>query len=351
MRMQTVNGSSQEMAGCLEMLEMDVEGIKTWVHAYVVPDAPYRLLLGRPWQKLVHLSKSKDADNVRITITDPLNTSNTHTITTLPCPWPSLLQTLALTAAIFSSIPPPSSPMKTLPGRQAQQTSIMPSSHSNPLSIPSITSPSFAELLLQENFEVDPGCRVFLYKKVANKVKPVATTMPAHAHIIRHIPKDPLQSLPLLSQNPPTFHPGSHLSQNRMNKLGIFKKNFLWPEEHKLAAHVLSNNKLALAWDESEKGRFQEDYFPPIIIPTIEHTPWADQQPPIPPGICDEVIKLIKSKITSGVYEASNSSYQSKWFCVAKKNGSICIVHDLQKLNSVTVKDAATMPYVKLFVE
>ncbi|KIK32962.1 hypothetical protein CY34DRAFT_42394, partial [Suillus luteus UH-Slu-Lm8-n1] len=50
MHMQTANGGSQEMAGCLEMLEIDVEGIKTWAHAYVVPDAPYRLLLGRPWQ-------------------------------------------------------------------------------------------------------------------------------------------------------------------------------------------------------------------------------------------------------------------------------------------------------------
>lgn len=110
MRMQTANGSSQEMAGCLEMLEIEVEGIKTWVHAYIVPDAPYRLLLGRPWQKLVRLSKSEDANNVHITITDPINISNTHTITTLPRPWPSPPQSLALTAAVFSILPPPSNP-------------------------------------------------------------------------------------------------------------------------------------------------------------------------------------------------------------------------------------------------
>lgn len=198
---------------------------------------------------------------------------------------------------------------------------------------------------------MDLGRHIFLYKKVANKVKPVATTMPAHARIIRCIPEDPLQSLPLLSQNPPAFHPGSRLSQNRMDDLGVFKNDFLWPEECKLAAQVLSNNELALAWDESEKGRFRDDYFPPVIIPTIEHIPWADCQPPIPPSIRDEVIRLIKSKIASGVYEASNSSYQSKLFCIAKKNGSVRIVHDLQKLNSVTVKDAATMPYIELFAE
>jgi hypothetical protein len=55
MRMQTANGSSQGMSGCLEMLEIDVDGIKTWAHACVIADAPYRLLLGRPWQRLVRL--------------------------------------------------------------------------------------------------------------------------------------------------------------------------------------------------------------------------------------------------------------------------------------------------------
>ncbi|KAG2336474.1 hypothetical protein BDR05DRAFT_896667, partial [Suillus weaverae] len=71
MRMQTANGGSQEMAGCLEMLEIGVEGIKTWAHAYVVPEAPYRLLLGRPWQHLVRLSKAEDTDSVHVSVHNP----------------------------------------------------------------------------------------------------------------------------------------------------------------------------------------------------------------------------------------------------------------------------------------
>ncbi|KAG2069209.1 hypothetical protein BDR04DRAFT_992891, partial [Suillus decipiens] len=71
MRMQTANGGAKDMGGCIEMLEIDVEGIKTWAHAYIVLDAPYRLLLGRPWQKLVHLSKSEDTEHVYVTIRDP----------------------------------------------------------------------------------------------------------------------------------------------------------------------------------------------------------------------------------------------------------------------------------------
>ncbi|KAG2096553.1 uncharacterized protein F5147DRAFT_583972, partial [Suillus discolor] len=53
MHMQTANGGSQDMSGCLEMLEINVDGIKMWAHAYVIADAPYCLLLGCPWQRLV----------------------------------------------------------------------------------------------------------------------------------------------------------------------------------------------------------------------------------------------------------------------------------------------------------
>jgi len=103
MHMQTANGSSQELAGCLEMLEIEVEGIKSWAHAYVVPDAPYRLLLGRPWQKLIKLSKYEDTNDVYITIWDPLKSSNIRTVATSPRPWPH--PSLALTAAAISTVP------------------------------------------------------------------------------------------------------------------------------------------------------------------------------------------------------------------------------------------------------
>ncbi|KAG2338061.1 hypothetical protein BDR05DRAFT_859288, partial [Suillus weaverae] len=101
------------------------------------------------------------------------------------------------------------------------------------------------------------------------------------------------------------FDIGKHLTQQCIDELGVFTNEFLWPEERKLTAQVLTNNEFALAWDETEKGQFHDDYFSPVIIPTVEHVPWAHRQPPIPPGIKEEVIKLIKSKIASGVYEPS----------------------------------------------
>ena len=64
-----------------------------------------------------------------------------------------------------------------------------------------------------------------------------------------------------------------------------------------------------------------------------------------------DVIDLIKKKIAAGVYEPSDTSYCSRWFCVKKKNGSLRIVHNLQPLNAVTIRNAAVPPFVDQFVE
>ncbi|KAG0701247.1 hypothetical protein DFH29DRAFT_1000435 [Suillus ampliporus] len=410
MWMQMANGGSQEMAGCLEMLEIDIEGIKTWAHAdsNVVQTVkttpcpwphPSLALMAAALLSLSHpQAVSKGPSNptpsydgtaiiyrptnqplptmapqscIGPTINQPFLNDGTsimyktidqsfHTTSAIiPQQPPMINQSFHTTSQSFPMTGQPSSqpaPRISIAQSSSQPAPRISTARSNnsgvfPIPISSLTLSPFSEFLLQENFDVNPTCRTFTYKKVANKVKPVATTMPAHARIIRRFPEDPLGSLPVLFPTPPEFVPGKRLMQDRIEELGIFQNEFLWPEEQKLVAHVLTNNELALAWDETEKGRFRDDYFPPVIIPTIEHIPWTHHQSSIPPGIKEEVIKLIKSKITSGVYEASNSSYQSRWFCVAKKNGSVRIIHDLQQLNSVTVKDAATMPYVEIFTE
>jgi hypothetical protein len=119
-----------------------------------------------------------------------------------------------------------------------------------------LTFSSFTEFLLQAHFNIDPAHHTFAYKKVANKVKPVPTMMPAHARIICKFPKNPLASLPILLPTPPAFIPGKQLTQDHMDELGVFKNKFLWSKECKFAAQVLMNNELALAWDEMEKGCF-----------------------------------------------------------------------------------------------
>jgi hypothetical protein len=97
-------------------------------------------------------------------------------------------------------------------------------------------------------------------------------------------------------------------------------------------------------WDDSEQGHFRLDFFPPIEIPTVAHQPWIQHNIPIPPGIYEEVCGIIKTKISAGVYEPSNSSYRSRWFCVLKKDGRLCIVHSLEPLNAVTIQHSSITP-------
>ncbi|KAG9219834.1 hypothetical protein CCMSSC00406_0009390 [Pleurotus cornucopiae] len=153
------------------------------------------------------------------------------------------------------------------------------------------------------------------YKKVANRIKPVATTLPAEYRIVRRDPPDILADLSPLPTHPPDFSPSKCYTQERFEKQNIDPTNWLWPEEKKLAHFILRDKEFAFAWEEPEKGRFSSEWFDPVIIPTVEHVPWALRNIPIPPGIYSRVIDIIKDKIASGVYEDSSSSYRSRWFC------------------------------------
>jgi hypothetical protein len=94
---------------------------------------------------------------------------------------------------------------------------------------------------------------------------------------------------------------------------------------------------VATLFIDTERGTLKESYFSPYVMPTVPHDPWAFKIIPIPPGIRDKVIELLKEKMAAGVYEPSQSSYRSKWFCVAKKDGKLHIVHDLQPLNKILI--------------
>ena len=159
------------------------------------------------------------------------------------------------------------------------------------------------------------------YKRVDRRVKPVPGVFPEDARVERRFPEDPLLSLPPLSPHPPEFTSGERLTEERLQDMKINEDGFLWPEEEKLFAHILKLNEQALAFQESHRGTFREDYFTPYIIPVVPHEPWEFANIPIPPGIKEKVIALLKEKIGAGVYEPSQSSYRSRWFCVVKKNG------------------------------
>jgi hypothetical protein len=197
----------------------------------------------------------------------------------------------------------------------------------------------------------DGEIKCYKYKKVEDRVRPVPAIMPEDVKVKRTLPEDPLKSLPVLPTHAPDFVPTKKMTSERMEKLDIDNNTDLTEGEKRLLKHVLVLNERSIAFEENERGTFRRDYFTDYQIPVTSHVPWVDKNIPLPPGHRDEIIRLLKEKIDAGVYEKAQSSYRSRWFCVQKKNGELRIVHDLQKLNGVTIRDTGVPPILDEFVE
>ena len=190
------------------------------------------------------------------------------------------------------------------------------------------------------------------YKPVALKTRPVLGELAEKFRIIRNVKGDPLEHLPVLNPNPPKFTPCGRYTQERKELFDKANEGFLWPAERDLLHHFMCLHNDGFAWTDSERGHFREDFFPPVDIPVVPHTPWVLRNIPIPPGIYKDVCALIKKKIDAGVFEPSNSSYRSRWFCVTKKDGkSLRIVQSLEPLNKVTIQHSGVPPFTEQLAE
>ncbi|MBW0570049.1 hypothetical protein O181_109764 [Austropuccinia psidii MF-1] len=126
---------------------------------------------------------------------------------------------------------------------------------------------------------------------------------------------------------------------------------WLSEEETNLLKNVILQREKAIAFCEEERGVLKHSYGKPYKIPAISHETWQKKPIPIPKSNLPQFIELVRERIHIGIYEQSTSSYNSPIFCVAKPNGKLRIVHDLQDLNKVTIKYAGLTPNVDEFVE
>jgi hypothetical protein len=190
------------------------------------------------------------------------------------------------------------------------------------------------------------------YKPVHKKIRTIPALYPEDARTIRQRPEDPLQTLPELPRHSPVFEPTAKFTAARMKAIGIESNAYIWPEEQKLFQHVLAINERSIAWTDEERGTFLDTYLSPHIIPVVEHEPWQYRPLPIPKGREKEVVAILETKKKLGIYQASTSAYNSRIFCVMKKGkNEFRIVHDLQPMNAVTIRNAMVPPNIGEFVE
>jgi hypothetical protein len=93
---------------------------------------------------------------------------------------------------------------------------------------------------------------------------------------------------------PPPFIPTGRYMMERHDFINkVLPTDFLWPAERELMHHIMCLQNQGFAWDDSERGRFREDFFAPIEMPIVDHKPWVLRNILIPPGIYNEVCRVI----------------------------------------------------------
>ena len=190
------------------------------------------------------------------------------------------------------------------------------------------------------------------YKPVGKKVRPVNEPMPQQVNPPLSRPtlsRDPYQTP--LTQHPPKFQPTSKVTEERLQMVNFGPKGWLSEQEMDLFRHLIVLREKAVAFCPEERGLLKHSYGLPYVVPVVEHQPWQKRPIPIPKAIQKDYIELVREWIKTGLYQQSSSSYSSPVFCVLKHDGRLRVVHDLQCMNKVTIKDAGIPPAPEEFVE
>ncbi|HEV7737453.1 MAG TPA: retropepsin-like aspartic protease, partial [Chlamydiales bacterium] len=161
LNMRDANGGCQETFGLVENLGLKISNITIPVHAWIIRNAPYRLLLGRTFQ-VAAKADTEDAGETLV-IQDPVR--------------------LGVKVRV--------------PMRPHRNTHSGISASSNVL----ILASPLVNKYLSSTYEFSPTLAL-KYKPVDRKVRPVATTMPDEVTPKRRFPENPLKTLIPLTPNP-----------------------------------------------------------------------------------------------------------------------------------------------------
>src|SRR5271169_1991457 len=132
-------------------------------------------------------------------------------------------------------------------------------------------------------------------------------------------------------------------------KIGI---NFLTAPERQLFVDILFEYEGAIAFEDSEMGFLNPEIEPPVVIHTVPHSPWQQQNLRLPKAMQEAATAIVREKLANGVFEFAQGPYRSRYFLVEKKApGTWRLVNDIQQLNKVTIRDSGMPPSVDEFSE
>ena len=144
---------------------------------------------------------------------------------------------------------------------------------------------------------------------------------------------------------------GSRLTPERLAEMKI-GPGFLTEPEKQLFIEILFDYEGAVAFDDSEMGFLNPEIEPPVIIYTIPHTPWQQQNLRLPKAMQEAATAIIKERLAVGALEFSQGPYRSRYFLIEKKEpGTWRLINDVQQLNKVTIRDSGMPPSVDEFSE
>ncbi|KAG2008072.1 hypothetical protein CC2G_013544 [Coprinopsis cinerea AmutBmut pab1-1] len=180
------------MVGCVEWMEIVVDGVKTWAHAFVIEDAPYDLLLGRPWQKAVKLEKLEVDGGVDVVVHNPKALEESVRV-----------KTRARGERGLSYMYRVVEDKKARAEEERQQMKEMFEGLTKVDEMIKSGSMILPDRLLSETHVFDTENHVLVYRRVADKKKMVPAELPDHFKVRRYRPEvDPLTTLPPLSMHP-----------------------------------------------------------------------------------------------------------------------------------------------------
>jgi hypothetical protein len=161
----------------------------------------------------------------------------------------------------------------------------------------------YAEILSQKEWEVNVKT---MYKRKDKKVNPMNVPLPDGINPGGGIGGVSLEGMEGMEGK--KILQGSRLTPERLGKMKI-GTGFLSEAEKQLFVDILFEYEAAIAFDDSEMGLLRPEIEPPVIIHTVPHSPWQQQNLRLPKAMQEAATNHVKEKLVNGTLEFSQGLY------------------------------------------